>query len=99
MTMTNPGARVSIVTFEVIEEHGYFDERSPLGGVSLGRTVHEYKGVLRTDVGDDETAYVMKLDRSGDFSAWSIPIKRSQIVGHVDAYIGDNHELVLPEYV
>jgi len=99
MTNTQPGAKVTVVTFEVIEEHGYFDERGPLGGISCGRTVHEYKGVLRTDVGDEEVAYVMRLDRAGDFSAWSIPIKRSQIVASFDAHIGDNHELVLPAYV
>lgn len=94
MTNTQPGAKVTIVTFEVIEEHGYFDDKIPLGGILLGRTVHECKGVLRDDIGDDEVVYVMRLDKNGDFSGWSVPIKRSQIIASVDATINENHELV-----
>ena len=95
MTSTAPGSELTVIVYKEITEHGYFDEKAPLGGVLLGTTERLHRGVLAYDNGT--ILRIMRIDRHGDFSGWTTGIRPSQVVDRLPARIGANHELIIGE--
>jgi hypothetical protein len=63
---TNSGSIVEIAQIAWTCEHGYFDERGPLGGTLIETTHHSAEGVIAWE--NDEEIGLMMLDKRGDFS-------------------------------
>jgi len=82
---TNPGDQVMIATVAVVTQHGYFDEKAPLGGVDLGSTTKHLYGVV-TEITETEV-HMMKIDRSGDFSGIVSNFPLANLVGCSSAKI------------
>lgn len=99
---TSPGSKITIVSWKVITEHGYFDERAPLGGVYLGSTEEIFRGVAvddfvnTPDPNNPKKVGVMKMDKDGDFSGIITTINDSAIVGIFPGIINSDN---LPERI
>jgi hypothetical protein len=89
---TSPGAKLTVLTFEVVTLRGGGRDFY-LFGIEPYEHHDVFSGVLSRIEG--QTAFVMRIERDGDFSAILRAVPVSAIVRSQDAVVGDDHKLIL----
>jgi len=95
MINTFPGAELTVITWIETVTDGCFNDHGPLGGVVLGTSKTEFRGVLVE--AKDDIMRVMKIDRTGDFSAMITIIDQKSVLYLDSATINKKHELEMSE--
>ena len=86
---TARGSHITIATVSITTEHGYFDERAPLGGVFLGTTTKTKRGVLVSV--DEDVVRMMVMRPNNDFCGIVSECPASTLTSTYRTVIGADH--------